>query len=142
MLFLPPSRQRQSTEGINIFTNFLCGPGSRRIWPSLFLGWRSYEAARCGSSVLCLFCIVVFLGDGEGGHWLFRMEWRSAGWSVCLPLSSLHHKVQKFSSGTGSPGGPGQRAVKWLWSWWWWCSTFCVLDEHFLLLCLSCFLQY
>ena len=34
--------------------------------------------------------------------------------SVNLPL---HHKVQKFSSGTGSPGGAGctrKRAVKWL----------------------------
>jgi len=29
--------------------------------------------------------------------------------SVNLPL---HHKVQKFSSGTGSPGSPGKRAVK------------------------------
>jgi len=29
--------------------------------------------------------------------------------SVNLPL---HHKVQKFSSGTGSPGGTGKRAVK------------------------------
>ena len=38
-----------------------------------------------------------------GVHWLVRMEWRPAGWSVCLPLP-LHHKVQKFSSGTGSPG--------------------------------------
>ena len=26
----------------------------------------------------------------------------------------LHHKVQKFSSGPGSPGGPGKRAIKWL----------------------------
>jgi len=25
-------------------------------------------------------------GDGGGGHWLIRMEWRPAGWSVCLPL--------------------------------------------------------
>jgi len=32
--------------------------------------------------------------------------------SVNLPL---HHKVQKFSSGTGSPDGPGKRAIKWLW---------------------------
>ena len=34
--------------------------------------------------------------------------------SVNLPL---HHKVQKFSSGTGSPGsgGPGKRAVKRVW---------------------------
>jgi len=29
--------------------------------------------------------------------------------SVNLPL---HHKVQKFSSGTGSLGGPGKGAVK------------------------------
>jgi len=28
---------------------------------------------------------------------------------------TLHHKVQKFSSGTGSTGGPGKRAVKQLW---------------------------
>jgi len=32
--------------------------------------------------------------------------------SVNLPL---HHKVQKFSSGTDSLGGPGKRAVKRLW---------------------------
>jgi len=25
-------------------------------------------------------------GDGGGEHWLVRMEWRPAGWSVCLPL--------------------------------------------------------
>jgi len=27
-------------------------------------------------------------GDGGGEHWLVRMEWRPAGWSVCLPLLS------------------------------------------------------
>jgi len=31
--------------------------------------------------------------------------------SVNLPL---HHKVQKFSSGTGSPGWSRKKAVKWL----------------------------
>jgi len=35
--------------------------------------------------------------------------------SVNLPL---HHKVQKFSSGTVSPRGPGKKAIKRLW-WWW-----------------------
>jgi len=25
-------------------------------------------------------------GDGGGGHWLVRMEWRPAGWSLCLLL--------------------------------------------------------
>jgi len=49
-------------------------------------------------------------GDGGGGHWLVQMECVSA--SVNLPL---HHKVQKFSSGTGSPGGPRKRTVKRLW---------------------------
>ena len=38
--------------------------------------------------------------------------------SVNLPLQ---HKVQKFSSGTAHPGGPGKRAVKRLW--WWWLLT-------------------
>jgi len=30
----------------------------------------------------------------------------------------LHHKVQKFSSGTGSPGWSRKGAIKRLW-WWW-----------------------
>jgi len=44
-------------------------------------------------------------GDGVGGHWLVWMEWRPAGWSVSASVNlPLHHKDQKFSSGTGSPG--------------------------------------
>jgi len=39
-----------------------------------------------------------------------RMVYVSA--SVNLPL---HIKVQKFSSGTGSPRCPENRAIKWLW---------------------------
>ena len=27
--------------------------------------------------------------DGGGGHWLVRMEWRPAGWSVRLPLRQI-----------------------------------------------------
>jgi len=38
--------------------------------------------------------------------------------SVNLPL---HHKVQKFSSGTGSPGWSRKNGRKRLW--WWWCVT-------------------
>jgi len=46
------------------------------------------------------------------------MEWRSAGWSVSASVNlPLHHKVQKFSSGTGSPRWSRKRAVKWLWYW-------------------------
>ena len=44
-----------------------------------------------------------------------RMVGASA--SVNLPL---HHKVQKFSSGTGSPELSRKRAVKRLWWVWWW----------------------
>jgi len=44
-------------------------------------------------------------GHDEGGHWLVRMEWRPAGYSVSASVNlPLHHKVQKFSSGTGTPG--------------------------------------
>jgi len=53
-------------------------------------------------------------------HWLVRMEWRPAVWSVDVSASvnlPLHHKVQKFSSGTGSPGWFPKRAVKRLWLW-------------------------
>jgi len=39
--------------------------------------------------------------------------------SVNLPL---HHHVQKFSSGTGSPRWSQKRAVK-SW-WWWWCGIY------------------
>jgi len=52
-------------------------------------------------------------GDGGGGHCLVRMEWRPSGWSVCLPVNlPLHHKVQKFSSGTGSPGWSRKKGHK------------------------------
>jgi len=59
------------------------------------------------------------MGDGGGGNWLVRMEWYllpsrmvAVSASVGLPL---HHKVQEFSSGTGSPGWSWKRAVKRLW---------------------------
>jgi len=32
------------------------------------------------------------MGDGGGGHWLVRMEWRPAGWSLCLPLLGKERK--------------------------------------------------
>ena len=40
--------------------------------------------------------------------------------SVNLPL---HHKGQKFSSGTVSPGWSRKKGRKWLW--WWWCFSVC-----------------
>jgi len=52
--------------------------------------------------------------DGVAPSWLV-----SVSASVNLPL---HHKVQKFSSGTGSPGWSQKRAVKWL------CVCVCVIQ--------------
>jgi len=61
-------------------------------------------------------------GDGGSGHWLVQMEWCPAGLSLSASANlPLDHKVQKFSSGTGSPGGPEKRAEKWL------CVCVCVL---------------
>jgi len=53
------------------------------------------------------------MGDGGGGHWLVQMEWRPAGWLVSASVNlPLHHKVQKFSSGTGSPGWSRKKSRK------------------------------
>jgi len=55
-------------------------------------------------------------GDGGGGHWLVRMEWRPAGWSVCLPLLISPCTIKRRSSllAPAHPGGTEKRAVKWL----------------------------
>jgi len=57
------------------------------------------------------------MGDGGTGHWLVRMEWRPAGWSVCLPLLIFPCTIKSRSSllAPAHPGGPGKRAVKRLW---------------------------
>jgi len=52
-------------------------------------------------------------GDGGGGHWLVQMEWRPAGWSVCLPLLIFPCTIKSSSLLVlAHPGGPGKRAVK------------------------------
>ena len=54
------------------------------------------------------------MGDGGGGHWLVRMEWRPAEWSVCLPLLIFPCTIKSRSSllAPAHPGGPGKRVVK------------------------------
>ena len=56
-------------------------------------------------------------GDGGGGHWLVWMEWRPAGWSVCLPLliSPCTTKSRSSLLAPAHLDGPGKRAVKRLW---------------------------
>jgi len=60
-------------------------------------------------------------GCGGGGHWLVGMEWRPAGWSVCLPLLISPCTIKSRSSplAPAHPGGSGKRAVKRLW----WCGA-------------------
>ena len=55
--------------------------------------------------------------DGGGGHWLVWMEWRPAGWSVCLPLLIFPCTIKSRSSllAPAQPGGFRKRAVKQLW---------------------------
>jgi len=52
--------------------------------------------------------------DVGGWHWLVRMEWHPAGWSVCLPLLILPCTVKSrsFLLAPSHPAGPGKRAVK------------------------------
>ena len=66
---------------------------------------------------VCLNCRAIELVKNMGGWWRFalvspdgvaRSRMDSVSASVNLPL---HHKVQKFSSGTGSPGMSRKRAV-------------------------------
>jgi len=91
-------------------------------------GWRSYKATKPGFNFLCLSCVIAFfctpdaflvllcLGDGGGGHWLVRMEWRPARWSVCRPLLVSLCTIKSGSSlAPAHPGGPGKGAIKWLW---------------------------
>ena len=45
------------------------------------------------------------------------MEWRPAGWSLCLPLLIFPCIIKSRSSllAPARLGGPGKRAVRWLW---------------------------
>jgi len=58
------------------------------------------------------------VGDGGGGHWLVRMEWRPVI-SVCLPPLIFPCTTKSRSSllAPAHPGCPGKTAVKRLW-WW------------------------
>ena len=53
------------------------------------------------------------MGDGGGGHWLVRMEWRPSGLSVCLLLLIFPCTINFRSSllALAHPGGPGKRAI-------------------------------
>ena len=47
-------------------------------------------------------------GDGGGGQWLVWMEWRPAGWSLCLPLLIFPCtiKTRSFLLAPAHPCGP------------------------------------
>jgi len=68
--------------------------------------------------------------DSGGGHWLVRMEWRPTGWSMCLPLLIFPCTIKSRSSllAPAHPGGPGKRAVKWLW-----CVVVVIINKYHLI---------
>ena len=74
--------------------------------------------------------------DGGDGHCLVRMEWRPAGWSVCLPLLIFPYTIKSRGSllALSHPDGPGKRAVKWLYDNQIWKVTACAHGVHALLL--------
>jgi len=53
--------------------------------------------------------MIILWGDGGGGHWFNQVNLAGVAPSRMVSVSAsvvnppLHHKVQKFSSGTGSP---------------------------------------
>ena len=59
-------------------------------------------------------------GDGGGGHWLVRMMWHPAGWSVFLPLLIFPYTIKSSSSvlAPAHPGGPRKKAYKMVVVWW------------------------
>jgi len=65
--------------------------------------------------------------------------------SVNLPL---HHKVQKFSSGTGSPAWSRKKGHKMVVVWWWWlicwswCYVYILFVSHLSFFFFTCFLTY
>jgi len=76
-----------------------------------------YVATKVRTKVILSQLTAVARGDGGGRYWLVQMKWRPAGWSVCLPLLIFPYTIKSRSSllAPAHPGGPGKRAVKWLW---------------------------
>jgi len=73
------------------------------------------ETVCCGDSVNDMRSI---FSNIFGGWWRWALvspDGVAPSRMVCVSASvnlPLHHEVQKLSSGTGSQGGPGKRAVK------------------------------
>ena len=89
-------------------------PRSCRIGCALFPGRRSYEVNKPGFSffvfILCCSILVLCCVKKIGGWWRWALlspdgvaPSRMVGVSASVNLP-LHHKVQRFSYGTGSPG--------------------------------------
>jgi len=91
--------------------------------PDLRLTWLQSMAAKHSevSWTLRLFCFLL----GIGGWWRWALlcpdgvaPSRMVGVSASVNLP-LHHKVQKFSSVTGSPGWSRKKGCKTVVVWWW-----------------------
>jgi len=58
----------------------------------------------------CVYVQFICVFYAGGGHWLVWMEWRPAGWSVCLPLLIFlcTIKSRSYLLAQAHPGGPGK----------------------------------
>jgi len=77
-----------------------------------------YEICSTATSVLHVCCVYDFWAQLWWGWWrwaLISLDGVAPSWMVSVSASvnlALHHKVQKFSSGTGSPGWSRQKGRK------------------------------
>ena len=97
-----------------LIPHFYAGCPSSRSPPNL--SWLGTGTGICW--------IAYFSGDSGGGHWLVRMEWRPAGWSMCLPLLIPPCTIKSRSSllALARPADPGKRAVNGCGVVVWWCG--------------------
>ena len=69
----------------------------------------------------------------DGGWWRWALvspDGVAPSWTVIVSASvnlPLHHKVQQFSSGTGSPRWSQKKVCETIVVWWWW--LFCCASE-------------
>jgi len=77
--------------------------------------------------IMITYSLVKKYGDGGGGHWLVWMQWRPAGWSVCLLLLIFPCIIKSRISllAPAHSDGLAKRAVKWLW----WCGGYSLVKK-------------
>jgi len=84
----------------------------------------------CSVKAFSALTLLVGWQEGHAGEWwrwaLVSPDGVAPSWIVSVSAFvnlPLHHKVQKFSSGTGSPGWSPKKGRKMVVVWWLWCAV-------------------